>query len=147
MRHVMGCVSVVAASLLSVAAPVAAEAQSEIATGPPPVLIFFDWGKPEIGRDASEALDGVASTVRATPGLRLRVSGHSDRSGSVAGNRRSATLRAATVAAYLADRGVPRSAMTIASFGEENPLIPTADGVREPQNRRVEVGFDPVAGQ
>ena len=32
--------------------------------------------------------------------------------------------------------------MTVASFGEEQPLVPTEDGVREVQNRRVEVSFE-----
>ena len=109
-----------------------------------PVLVFFDWGKPEIGSDAAGTLDAFAADYRAAPGQRLIVSGHSDRSGSAAGNRRSATRRADAVAVYLADRGIPRSAMTVASFGEERPLIPTADGVREPQNRRVEIGIAPV---
>ena len=112
-----------------------------------PVLVFFDWGKPEIGSDAAGTLDTLAADFRAAPTLRLTVSGHSDRSGSAAGNRRSGTQRAAAVAAYLAERGVPHTAMAIASFGEEQPLIPTADGVREPQNRRVEIGFAPAPGQ
>jgi OmpA-OmpF porin, OOP family len=111
------------------------------------VLVFFDWGKPEIGSDAAGTLDTLAAKFRAAPALRLTVSGHSDRSGSAAGNRRSGMRRAAAVAAYLAERGVPRSAMAIASFGEEQPLIPTADGVREPQNRRVEIGLTQSAGQ
>ena len=114
---------------------------------PSRVLVFFDWGKPDIGSDAAGVLDALAADFRAAPGGRLQVSGHSDRSGSPAGNRRSAAKRADAVAAYLAERGVPRSAMAIASFGEERPLIPTADGVREPQNRRVEVGLVPITAQ
>jgi outer membrane protein OmpA-like peptidoglycan-associated protein len=123
-------------SIFAAAAP-ARSAQAEAS----PVLVFFDWGKPDIGGDAVAALDALAADYRAAPGRRLQVSGYSDRSGSAAGNRRSATRRAEAVAAYLAARGVPRGAMAIASFGEERPLIPTADGVREPQNRRVEIGI------
>lgn len=101
-------------------------------------LVFFDWGKPEVGKDAAEQLEKVVSSYRARPG-RLLVTGHSDRSGSAAGNLRSAALRAQAVVDYLVERGVPRSTMSVASLGEERPLIPTADGVREPQNRRVEI--------
>jgi outer membrane protein OmpA-like peptidoglycan-associated protein len=36
-------------------------------------------------------------------------------------------------------RGVPRNEIATRGFGESNPLVPTADGVREPQNRRVEI--------
>ena len=53
--------------------------------------------------------------------------------------RESGRERAEAVAAYLAARGVPRAAMTIVSHGEARPLIATEDGVREPQNRRVEI--------
>ena len=35
--------------------------------------------------------------------------------------------------------GVARSAMTVQAFGESRPLVPTEDGAREPQNRRVEI--------
>jgi outer membrane protein OmpA-like peptidoglycan-associated protein len=52
---------------------------------------------------------------------------------------RSAKKRAEAVHAYLVSRGVPSAAMTVTSYGESRPLIVTADGVREPQNRRVEV--------
>jgi len=47
--------------------------------------------------------------------------------------------RAEAVAAELTRRGVPRTEMIIQAFGESRPLVPTADGVREPQNRRVEI--------
>jgi outer membrane protein OmpA-like peptidoglycan-associated protein len=120
-------------------------AAAQGAPPPAPVLVFFDWGKPDIGSDAAGTLDSLAADYGAAPGRRLQVRGYSDRSGSAAGNRRSAMRRAEAVAAYLAGRGVPRSAMAIAAFGELEPLIPTADGVREPQNRRVEIGFAPDA--
>ncbi|MBV9736053.1 MAG: OmpA family protein, partial [Acidisphaera sp.] len=44
-----------------------------------------------------------------------------------------------SVAAELVRDGVPRNAITIQGFGETHPLVPTAKGVREPQNRRVEI--------
>ena len=47
--------------------------------------------------------------------------------------------RAQAVAAELTKLGVPRAEMAIQAFGESHPLVPTADGVREPQNRRVEI--------
>jgi outer membrane protein OmpA-like peptidoglycan-associated protein len=43
------------------------------------------------------------------------------------------------VAAELVRRGVQRNIITVQAFGESRPLVPTADGVREPQNRRVEI--------
>ena len=49
--------------------------------------------------------------------------------------------RAQNIARALAARGVPQSALEVQWFGESRPRIPTADGVREPQNRRVEITF------
>jgi OOP family OmpA-OmpF porin len=57
----------------------------------------------------------------------------------VATNRVAGLRRAEAVRAELEKRGVPRNAMSVASFGEERPLVPTEDGVREVQNRRVEI--------
>jgi len=36
-------------------------------------------------------------------------------------------------------RGVLCNGIVTRGFSETNPLVPTADGVREPQNRRVEI--------
>jgi outer membrane protein OmpA-like peptidoglycan-associated protein len=47
--------------------------------------------------------------------------------------------RAEAVAAELVKDGVPRNAITIQGFGESHLLVPTGPGVREPQNRRVEI--------
>jgi outer membrane protein OmpA-like peptidoglycan-associated protein len=47
--------------------------------------------------------------------------------------------RAEAVEAELVKDGVNRGEITIHGFGESNPLVPTAQGVREPQNRRVEI--------
>ena len=47
--------------------------------------------------------------------------------------------RADAVAGYLEKQGVPKSALDVKWFGKEHPRVPTPDGVREPQNRRVEI--------
>lgn len=108
---------------------------------PDTVRVFFDWGEPEVTRDAAAVLDDAATAFLQNPQTRLRLSGHADRSGPASSNRRSALRRAEAVRDYLAGRGVPRGAMMLESFGEERPLVPTEDGVREVQNRRVEISF------
>lgn len=111
--------------------------------GPPaPVMIFFDWGKPDIRSDDQAVLDQVASAHRARPGAHLRLAGHTDRSGIAAVNRAAGLKRALAVRAELQKRGIPRNAISVASFGEDQPLVPTEDGVREVQNRRVVIAFE-----
>ena len=107
-----------------------------------PFMLFFDWDKDEIRRDDEAVLDHVAEAWRARPAARLRLTGHTDRSGSVSFNRQAGMERTNIVRAALEKRGIPRNAMSLASFGEERPLVPTEDGVREVQNRRVEIAFE-----
>ena len=121
----------------------AAQAGAQDASGPPPpAMVFFDWGKPDIRGDDQAVLDQVAAAYRARPGAHLRLAGHSDRSGGAAVNRAAALRRAQAVRQELEKRGVPRNAMSVASFGEDQPLVPTEDGVREVQNRRVVIAFE-----
>ena len=125
--------------VLGVASPVAAQ---DIAATPAPVMVFFDWGKPELRSDDVALLDRVAQNWKSRPSAHLRIAGHTDRSGSAAANLAAGFRRARTVRAELEKRGIPRNAMSVASFGEDRPLVPTEDGVREVQNRRVVIAFE-----
>ncbi len=103
--------------------------------------LFFDWGKPELTRDAQATLDEVAAAYVQTKPGQVLIHGHSDRSGPEAVNLRASRRRAEAVRDYLAAHGVPRAAMAVTAHGESRPIIPTEDGVREAQNRRVEIVF------
>ena len=124
-----------AALLLGLAGGAGAQEAPNSATSS--FMVFFDWGKGEVRSDDAAVLDKVGEVYRANPSIRVKLSGHSDRSGNAATNRRTALARAETIRAELEKRGVPRNAISVASFGEERPLVPTEDGVREVQNRRV----------
>ena len=81
----------------------------------------------------------AAQAAQSQQTTRIEVAGHADRSGTPQYNQRLSQRRADNVAAELVRRGVPRNAIVVTAFGESRPLVPTADGVREPQNRRVEI--------
>jgi Cu-Zn family superoxide dismutase len=127
-----------AAATISVTASHALTAQDPAASSSN-FMVFFDWGKPDVRSDDAAVLDQVAAIYRAHSGAQLQLSGNTDRSGSVITNRRAGLRRAETVRAQLIARGVPASAISVASYGEDRPLVPTEDGVREVQNRRVEI--------
>ena len=102
-------------------------------------LVFFDWNRADLTDRARQIIAEAASARTSVRSTRIEVSGHADRSGSDAYNQALSMRRAEAVAGELTRRGVPRAEMVIQAFGESRPLVPTADGVREPQNRRVEI--------
>ncbi len=104
-------------------------------------LIFFDWDKSTITPDGIRIVEQAAAAYRTGAPVQIQVTGYTDRSGSPGYNQRLSERRAAAVAAALARLGVPRDQMTVAGRGENDNRVPTADGVREPQNRRVEIVF------
>ena len=71
--------------------------------------------------------------------MQIQVTGYTDRSGSPGYNQRLSERRANNVAKALAAQGVPPAQMVVSGRGENDNRVPTADGVREPQNRRVEI--------
>jgi outer membrane protein OmpA-like peptidoglycan-associated protein len=71
----------------------------------------------------------------------LEVTGHTDTVGSDAYNMRLSRRRAESVAAELEKDGIPASEIAIFAKGKRDLLVPTADGVREPQNRRVQITY------
>jgi outer membrane protein OmpA-like peptidoglycan-associated protein len=70
---------------------------------------------------------------------RIEVNGYTDLSGTASYNQGLSVRRAESVEAELVRDGVTRGEITIRGYGESHPLVPTAKGVREPQNRRVEI--------
>jgi len=102
-------------------------------------LVFFDWNRADLTDRARQILADAASARTTLGSTRIEIGGHADRSGSDAYNQALSMRRADAVAAELTRNGVPRADMVIQAFGETRPLVPTADGVREPQNRRVEI--------
>jgi OOP family OmpA-OmpF porin len=102
-------------------------------------LVFFDWDRADLTDRARQIVAEAASAAPRVQSTRIEVAGHADRSGTPQYNQRLSQRRADAVAAELVRRGVARTAITVTAFGESRPLVPTADGVREPQNRRVEI--------
>jgi hypothetical protein len=70
---------------------------------------------------------------------KLTVTGHTDTVGSDAYNMRLSMRRATTVQQQLIKDGVPAGEIAIFAKGKRDLLVPTADGVKEPQNRRVQI--------
>jgi len=102
-------------------------------------LVFFDFDRADLTDRARQIIAEAAQNSSRVQTTRIEVAGHADRAGTPQYNQRLSQRRADAVAAELVRLGVARSAITVQAFGESRPLVPTADGVREPQNRRVEI--------
>jgi outer membrane protein OmpA-like peptidoglycan-associated protein len=112
---------------------------------PPPqqkvYLVFFDWDKYNITPEGQQILQLAAQQYKAGGSVRLQVTGYTDTSGSAGYNQRLSERRANAVANALATLGVARSDMAVSGRGYNDLRVPTPLGVREPQNRRVEIVF------
>ena len=104
-------------------------------------LVFFDWDRATLTAEGRQVVAQAAAAYRSGAPVRLQVTCYTDRSGSAGYNQRLSERRAQAVAGALAGLGVPRNDMAVSGRGENDNRVPTADGVREPQNRRVEIVF------
>ena len=105
-------------------------------------LVFFDWDKANLRPDAMAIIREAAANSSKTKLTRIVSTGHADRSGTDAYNMGLSQRRAQAVALELTRLGVPKTSIDVVWKGEREPLVPTGDGVREPQNRRVEIVFN-----
>jgi outer membrane protein OmpA-like peptidoglycan-associated protein len=108
--------------------------------------VFFDWDKSDITPEAATILDSAVQAYGNCNSIPIMLAGYTDRSGSPKYNLGLSARRNDSVTAYLTAHGIPGAAITSHAFGEENPRVPTADGVRELQNRRVEITYGPGSG-
>jgi outer membrane protein OmpA-like peptidoglycan-associated protein len=106
---------------------------------PPLFLVFFDFDKATLTPAGAQVVEQAAAAYRSAGAARVDVTGYTDLVGSVAYNLKLSKRRADTVRAYLMNLGVPASAIIERARGKQDPRVPTADGVRERENRRVEI--------
>lgn len=125
-------------------APIAEEPKGE----PVPVeqamfIVFFDWDKFNISAGANDVLDAVAQEIKNRKDVHgISVVGHTDSSGTTRYNDKLSAKRATSVREGLVARGVPADMIRVESRGENDLLVKTADGVREPANRRAQITLE-----
>ncbi|MEM6475938.1 MAG: OmpA family protein [Pseudomonadota bacterium] len=129
------------ASAVSVPPP----AVSSIALIPPcnagPYIVFFEWDQSELAPEAAQILDSAYAAYANCGTLDMRLIGHTDRSGSDAHNVKLGARRAASVREYLLSKGVPAKQISTGTRGEADNRTPTQDGIRQMENRRVEITY------
>lgn len=102
-------------------------------------LVFFDWDKANLTDRAKSIVKEAADNSTRVQVTRIEVNGYTDTSGKAEYNQALSVRRAQAVAGELVRDGVPQNVINIQGFGDTHLLVSTGPGVREPQNRRVEI--------
>jgi outer membrane protein OmpA-like peptidoglycan-associated protein len=110
-----------------------------------PYIVFFDWDKSDITAETSTILDSAINAYGNCAQVPVVVAGYAGRSGAPDYYQGLSERRAGNVRGYLSSHGVADSEISTQGFGENNNRVPTADGVCELQNRRVEITYGPDA--
>ncbi len=103
------------------------------------MLFYFEPGTSEISQSSKDQVAELIKTISLYAPASIDIIGHSDRAGDADKNYALALERAHAVEKFLIDNKVNLERISVVSYGENDPIVPTEDGVSEPQNRRVEV--------
>jgi len=101
--------------------------------------LFFDWDSIVLPANADETVAFVTANKAACGWNKFSIIGHTDRSGSDSYNDALSKRRAEAVSARMQAAGLSASALMVSGRGEAEPKVSTADGERNPTNRRVEI--------
>jgi len=107
---------------------------------PTSFLLYFLEARDELTPDSQQLLGRVVDEIARRPAPEIVVIGHTDRVGPVPYNDTLSLRRAERVRDELVKVGIAAERIRVEGRGEREPLVPTADEVAEPRNRRVEVG-------
>ena len=106
---------------------------------PQPFTMYFVLGTDELTPASKAAFEDARRQVASWSAAEVVVIGHTDRLGTREYNDTLSRQRAQMIARRLVSSGVPAEVIEVAARGEREPMVPTADGIPEPRNRRVEI--------
>lgn len=104
-----------------------------------PNVVYFNLNASTLNARGKQVVDEVAKGLKELGNYSVQLSGYTDRSAGDDYNKKLSAARAQTVKSALTARGIPASKIKTRSFGENRNAVPTADGVVEALNRRVEI--------
>jgi outer membrane protein OmpA-like peptidoglycan-associated protein len=105
-------------------------------------VVYFDWDRSDLTAEARSVVTQAANYAKGGRPTRILVVGHADTSGSAAYNIGLSNRRSRTVADALVAQGVNGGVIALDGKGETQLARATADGVREPLNRRATIDIN-----
>lgn len=106
---------------------------------PATFTLYFQEGTDTFTSDSEAEIARVFRDISSRPDPEISVIGHTDALGTAQFNDQLSLQRAQRVRSELVRRGIPVDRIDVSGRGKREPLVPTADGVSEPKNRRVEI--------
>ncbi|MGB3721311.1 MAG: OmpA family protein [Pacificimonas sp.] len=103
------------------------------------LILYFGSTAEDLTAESEAEIDQIVAAYGQYASPEIRVIGHTDTTGGADANDALSLERAQAIRDKLVAEGVPSDIIEIASHGESDLLIDTADETREPRNRRVEV--------
>jgi hypothetical protein len=102
-------------------------------------VVLFPFDQSTLDASALATISSAAEEFKRTGAAQLSVQGNTDTSGNAEYNQALSERREQAVTNELVRLGVPAGAISATAVGETDLAVPTADNVREQQNRRVEI--------
>ena len=102
-------------------------------------LLYFKFGSSKMTNKSKKILKKITQDMKSKPILQVDVIGYTDRAGKESLNKILSLNRAKNVATYLKKKGISIDIIKVDYYGETNLIVPTADGVANRYNRRVEL--------
>lgn len=100
--------------------------------------IYYDFDQASLRESSKQELTRLASMMRQTPEVRIKIGSHTDSRGSHAYNDRLSAARAQSVVDYLIQSGIAASRLEVAGYGKRVPVIPNAiTETQHQENRRT----------
>ena len=106
---------------------------------PTKFLLYFVTATDELTEASKKELKQILAELKQRPVPDIMVVGHTDTVGELETNDLLSAQRAERVKGYLIEIGIPAAQIQTAGRGKREPLVPTADNIDEPRNRRVEI--------
>ncbi len=104
--------------------------------------VYFPFDSAQLSPSGQRVIAAAAADIRRENASQVEVIGHADRAGDDDYNRRLSAQRAQAVKQVLVAQGIPADRIETQARGERDPVVPTPDDVRQPQNRRAVIDFD-----